>query len=569
MRSNLDNISNWQFEMRSSVDSRTGLAELRRWHADVILIDYHLEHETGLTALGKIREAGIDRPVIIITRKGDEKLAVEAMKNGAEDYLNKENIDASTLDHSIRWAIERYHEKKFLSDTQELEHHLAYHDHLTNLPNRKLLMDRLHQAITQGYRSGQCLAVMFIDLDDFKDINDTFDHSAGDLVLQLTAQRLKSCVRESDTVARFGGDEFLIILNSIAGAQDAARVAEKIGHVMREKITLQDKQVRISASIGISMFPADSGQINSLLKNADKAMYRAKKSRNEFRFFHSVMNDNIEALIKSERNLNQAIKSDGLSLSYQPVIRTDSGNVIAMEALVRWKHPKAGEISPGEFLPMAEETGLINKLGEWVVNRASMQSDQWRKEGLNSKVSINVSRRQMMNRKFPKSIRKILLHAELDPKDFSVEISESAFQNGYEDIISGLKYLHEFGVGISIDDFGIGHMSIRELNSLPVDTVKIDSSLINDITVNRETENIVKAIIDMAHNLGLQAVAKGVETVEQDRLLRIHKCDQGQGYLYSPAVPGNDAADILAGKICLSETAGETAQFDNNEILMK
>ncbi len=548
LRSCLAGMPDWQISFQCYSISDPDIAKLKCQNPDVILIDHQLKPYTGLEILTGIRKAGIKKPIIMLAEKGDERMIVEIMKAGADDYINKSNLNAETLTQSIIRELEQHKTKTFHAHTRQIERHLAYHDYLTNLPNRKLFFDRLHQAISQGYRNELCVAILFVDLDGFKAINDTYGHSRGDFILKRMAERLRDCVRESDTIARFGGDEFVVILNSVAGAGDAARVAEKILPAISAELKLHDQLIKMSASIGISIFPSDGNQIDALLKNADLAMYKAKQYKNNYKFYHSFTNEKIEAQLNSERILDRAIKQNEFTLFYQPVIDTSSREIKSLEALIRWRHPKAGIVLPGAFLPIAESNGLIFRLGEWVIQEVMLQSECWRKDGHQIKISMNISNRQIQEEDFSSILNRITNEIGANPENIAVEITESCITK-YDDKTSiNFKKLGDSGFDVSVDNFGTSFPSLSFLNSIPVNSLKIDKSLINTISAKNHSNTFVKAIIDMAHDLRFNVIAKGVETTEQNQALRLLQCDQQQGYLFSPAVSSNEAQLLLERK---------------------
>jgi len=521
---------------------------------DICLFDYRLGEYTGLDLLREAVSAGCRAPIILLTGQGDNGTDIEAIKRGASDYLSKSGITAHLLERSVRYAIER-------KRTEERIVHMAYYDGLTNLPNRSLFLDRLNQALTHSNRYKDNCALLFIDLDNFKRINDTLDHRTGDLLLQGVAERLNSFVRSADTiarhrvnalastVARLGGDEFTVLLTEIHSMQDAAKVSQRILHSLSNPFHLDGHEVFITASIGIAFYPADGEDIDTLIKNADTAMYHAKNNgKNHFQFYKYSMNATALERLHMENDLRKAIIRDELSLLYQPRINISNGTIVGTEALIRWKHPELGLISPGSFIPLAEETGLINPIGEWVLKTACRQKKEWHGKGpLHTplSVSINISGHQFSQANLVSILGKILADTSLEPSCLELEITESVIMKNADSTIDLLHKLKDMGVRLSMDDFGTGYSSFNYLKRFPLDIIKIDRSFIKDITNSPKDATIIKAIIVMAHTLGLRVVAEGVETDEQLNLLQDMGCDDMQGFLLCRPLPAEHVHEFL------------------------
>jgi len=433
---------------------------------------------------------------------------------------------------------------------EERVRHLAHYDALTDLPNRTLFHDRLQQALIQAQRENSRVAVMFIDLDRFKVINDTLGHNVGDLLLQAVAQRLTNCVRQGDTVCRQGGDEFVILLPKISHAEDAALVAQKILESVARPFYLDKHELHISSSIGISFFPNDGVTSEALMKNADVAMYRAKElGRNNYQFYLADMNARSFERLALETSLRRAIEHHELELYYQPLIEAGAGKVIGMEALVRWNHPDLGLVHPAQFIPLAEETGMIISIGEWVLRSACSQARAWHKEGYAPlRVSVNLSARQFRQVDFVGSVRKILFETDFDPHNLELEVTESMLMHNIEENILILDELKAMGISIAVDDFGTGYSSLNYLKRLPIDTLKIDRSFVGDINVNHDDAAIVDAIISLAQSLSLRVIAEGVENPEQQAFLEAHRCDEMQGYLFSHPLPAAQFTELLKNR---------------------
>jgi diguanylate cyclase (GGDEF)-like protein/PAS domain S-box-containing protein len=429
--------------------------------------------------------------------------------------------------------------------------HLAYHDSLTGLPNRAMLMDRLAQALSQAQRLDQQVAVLFIDLDRFKLVNDSLGHPVGDRLLQEIARRLKATLRENDTVARVGGDEFQVVVCNVAGSVDAARIAEKLMRTLGEPFVLEDQELHVTASLGVSLFPRDGASGELLLKYADTALYEAKgEGRNAYRFFSPEMNAQAHGRLRLENDLRRAVERHELELHYQPQLDLATGEVCAVEALVRWRHPVRGLVLPNAFIPMAEETGLVLGIGEWVLNEACCQVAQWQREGLADnlsplRVAVNISARQLQRPGLDGAVRRALSLSGLPAECLELEITESSMMLDPLHAQSVLQSLRELGVLLSIDDFGTGYSSLAYLKRLPLDRLKIDRSFIGGIPSDSDDAAIVETIIVMTHKLGLRVIAEGVETLEQRLQLVRQGCDEMQGFLLAHPVPAEELPALL------------------------
>jgi len=440
-------------------------------------------------------------------------------------------VDESGTVHSLVLVIRDITERK---KNERTIYHIAYHDTLTGLPNRRFFMDCLYKAVHNAEECNLKFGVMFIDVDKFKYINDSHGHEMGDLILIEVAKRIRECLRSSDVVARFGGDEFTILLSSISGAKDVEIVAQRMITLFREPVELEGHLFNLSCSIGIALYPSNGRVVDELLKRADIALYTVKEQgRNGFLFFHSDMEQKSLERILLENELRKAIQQQQFYIEYQPKKNLYTGELIGMEALVRWEHPELGRIAPDKFIPIAEETGLINPLGEWVLRQGCFQNKEWQNQGyMPLKLSVNLSVRQLAQPNFAEKVKGILSESGLDAKWLELEVTESIFAD-IENSASTLEEIRRLGIHVSIDDFGTGYSSLSYIKNLPIDTLKIDGSFIRDIHLNKENEAIVKGIIDIAHTLNLNVIAEGVESQEQLLTLIQNGCNQGQGYLFS------------------------------------
>jgi diguanylate cyclase (GGDEF)-like protein/PAS domain S-box-containing protein len=424
---------------------------------------------------------------------------------------------------------------------------LAYYDALTELPHRTLLEDRLETALASARRRKEKVALLFLDLDRFKIINDTFGHSFGDCVLQEVARRLRSCTREHNTVARVGGDEFLVLISDAREASDAAVAAERIMQTMKDDFIIQGKPFSMGCSLGVSIFPEHGTDAEVLIKNADAAMYAAKDGgRSSVRFFTEEMNAEAVARIAMDKNLRLALERDEFSLVYQPQLEIESGRVIGLEALIRWQQPEMGLVPPDKFIPIAENNGLILPIGEWVLRTACAQARRWQDEGLpRIPVAVNVSAVQFRQESFRALLRTVLWETGLSPEFLELELTESLLLSNGDATLSVLQEIKEMGLKLAIDDFGIGYSSFTYLKHFSVDRLKVDRSFVRDVIVDPDDAAITAAIISMAKSLHLRVIAEGVETADQLAFLRRNGCDEIQGYYFSHPLCVADVALLL------------------------
>jgi diguanylate cyclase (GGDEF)-like protein/PAS domain S-box-containing protein len=423
----------------------------------------------------------------------------------------------------------------------------AFHDLLTGLPNRMLFNDRLPLALANANRYGNMLAVMFLDLDRFKTINDTLGHAVGDLLLQAVAQRLAGCMREGDTVARWGGDEFTLLLPQIQCAEDAAKTAQRIIDSLKPAFHLEGRELYISSSIGIALYPADGDDAQTLLKNADAALYRVKEQgRNGYQIYTPAINSKATELLTLESYLHHALERNEFVIHYQPQVNTRTWEVSRMEALVRWIHPELGFISPRTFIPLAEDNGLISAIGEWVLQTACAQNKAWQAAGIAPlRIAVNLSARQFQEAHLVETITRILSETQLEARYLELEITETTAMQNMDFTLSILKALHDMGIHISLDDFGTGYSSLGYLKKFPLHTLKIDQSFVKDLTTDTHDAAIVRTILALGQGLNLSVVAEGVETREQLEYLRSLNCYEMQGYLFSKPMTATEATDFL------------------------
>ncbi len=435
-----------------------------------------------------------------------------------------------------------------LKRTEERLRHIAHHDTLTGLPNRMLLEDRMEHALAQARRKHDFVAVMFIDLDRFKVVNDTLGHAAGDELLRMAAHRLRGCVREVDTVARLGGDEFAVVLGDLAAREDAALVARKILHVMGRPFALQDQEVFVTASVGIAMYGEDSNYESDVMERADIAMYHAKRTgRNNFHFYSPHMNVLSQQRLTLETDLRRALEREEFVLHYQPQVDPGGGGIIGVEALIRWAHKERGLVPPVEFIPLLEDTGLIVPVGEWVMRTAARQAVAWQKEGLPPlRMAVNLSARQLKEENLPERVAEILAETGLSPDLLEIELTESIVMENAEEAVAALGRLKALGVRIALDDFGTGASSLAYLKNFPIDTLKLSADIIVEVEQEFDAA-IAGAVITMARNMKLSSVAEGVETAAQFDFLRREQCDSIQGFLISRPMAPEALRELFEG----------------------
>ena len=472
---------------------------------------------------------------------------IEAQRQSGERYPAWLSLTVMRDSHG---AISNY--MAILSDISERKkleahtRHLAEHDFLTDLPNRVLLLDRLRQALAAARRKNSLLAILFLDLDHFKHINDTMGHQAGDLLLKEVARRLTKCVRGVDTVSRLGGDEFVIILADIGSIDQAAYVAASILQAITGAYQSEDFTLHVSTSIGISVFPNDGADIDALIKNADIAMYHAKENgRNSFQFFNAEMNAQIVERVAFENGLRHALEQDELVLQYQPEIDISSGAAVGAEALIRWRHPEFGLLAPERFIKVAEECGLMIPIGNWVLNQVCRQARRWLDAGQPLVVAVNLSASQFMQENLLQSVREALAASGLPARLLELEITEAVIMKGGARVSGVLAALRELGLRLTIDDFGTGYSRLGCLGDYPIDKLKIDRSFMADITGNPDDAATISAIIAMARSLKLKVSAEGVETAAQLAFLRSQGCDLYQGFYAGAAMPAAGPGPLL------------------------
>lgn len=484
----------------------------------------------------------------LLLQRGEWKGEISGRRKNGEVFPKWQTItgihdDDGNLTHYVSVFSDISH----IKESEEQLHHLAHHDSLTGLPNRLLLNARLEHSLQHAGREGCSVAVMFLDLDHFKKINDSFGHPVGDQLLQMVAGRLLQSVRKDDTVARLGGDEMTVILGSLDDPNYAATAAKNILERLVKPFQLKGQDVFVSASIGISVYPQDGKDPTTLLKNADTAMYMAKnEGRNRYHFYSQELTQKACETLTLESQLHRALERDELLLHYQPQISLHDGSIVGVEALLRWQHPEIGMVSPDRFIPIAEENGLIEPIGKWVLQTACSQAKAWQDQGLaRVRMSVNLSGKQLAQASIVDEVREVLETTGLPPSILELELTESSVMNRAGQAANTLDALRALGTTIAIDDFGTGYSSLAYLKRFPVDRLKIDRSFVRDIPQDANDVALAKAIIALAHSLNLNVVAEGVETEEQRQLLKAIGCEEMQGFLFSAPRVASDLVDLL------------------------
>ena len=493
--------------------------------------------ESPVTIVLRTHQArGLAEDTLLVTREGKE-LEIEDSTSPIHDEYNE-----------LTGVVIVFHDVSIAKELARKMSYLAQHDYLTSLPNRALLNNRISQSIEVAKRDCVHLAVLFLDLDNFKQVNDSLGHEIGDAVLQSVALRLADCVRSSDTISRLGGDEFVVLLREDNNALDAAATAEKILAAMVLPHRIQQHTIYLSASIGISVYPTDGENAETLIRNADTAMYQVKNNtKGHFQFFNAEMHIHAAEKKFIESHLRLAIERNEFSLHFQPKVNLKSGKITVAEALLRWIHPDWGEVKPDKFIPIAEDSGLILQIGNWVLNEACAQAKRWEDSGLRPiTMAVNISAKEFKQKQFVEQVQKTLSKTHLDAHCLELEITESSLMSDAESSVTTLNALKDLGVKIAVDDFGTGCSSLSYLKKFPIYVLKIDQSFVHEIQHKDDKEDIVTAIIRMGNSLNMRVICEGVENQLQLYFLKLQKCDEGQGYLFSKPLLAEDFSVLVA-----------------------
>lgn len=542
-------------------EAETGEAALEfigRSQPDVVLLDVLMPGMNGFDACAAIRatDRGRHIPIMMMTGLDDIDSIDHAFEVGATDFITKP-LNYAILGHRVRYLLRTMQAFESVRQSKKAIHHLAYYDALTNLPNRRMFTERLHQSLEAARRNNSLMGVLFIDIDNFKRINDSFGHTVGDRLLRSVAGQLLTCLRRSDAVARdqedevrvarLGGDEFTVLLGRINQAEDAARVARRIIDAIAVPFLIGTEEVVVTPSIGIAVFPYDGDSVEELIRNADTAMFNAKeRGRNNYEFYTHSMSATLFERLAMENALHKALSDSEFEVYYQPKINLLTREVVGMETLLRWRHPDKGIITPNEFILAAEDTGLIVPIGEWALRSACLQLRKWVDAGLAPmRISVNLSACQFRQSLFCQMIELSLEEAGIPPGWLELELTESIIMDDIQNSSQVLRVLKQMGVQVSLDDFGTGYSSLSLLKRLPIATLKIDNSFVRNISTDVDDAAIVEAVITLAHSLRLSVIAEGVETHNQLEFLSVRQCDEAQGYYFTCALPAPEMEQWL------------------------
>lgn len=522
--------------------------QLKNNSYDIVISDMNLPDSNGMETINKLLKITRNTPIVVVSGTESEEIALQAVHAGAQDYIQKKYLkDADLIVRTLRHAMERHQLKLSLEATRDRERFMALYDQCTSLPNRVLLMDRLNQCIADAKRHKSKFALLFVDLDRFKEVNDSLGHSAGDQILKEVSIRMKKVVRENDTVARFGGDEFVLILQQTHEKKDIRKIANKIIRSVSRPIIVKNQPCEIGASVGVACFPDNGPSAQMLLKHADMAMYKAKRcGRNQMYFFNSQLLEKVIQSFNKEKSLRAALKNadEYFKLFYQPKVDLQNGNISSVEALIRWQHPDEGWLQPNEFIPYAEDHGLIQKIDEWVMEAACRQAKTWQNNQHKVKICLNLSSRSFSRKNFVKSVVEPLINKyQIDGSSLEVEITERVLLNNSLRVQEQIFALKSLGITLTIDDFGTGFSSLSYLNRFPFDTLKIDGSFICDEASSHKDKALLKAIINLGETLNLTVVAECIQTKKQLEYLKSLHCHQGQGFFWGK--PCEDWSPIL------------------------
>ena len=536
----LGDVTASDYEMTWCADYQYALEAMLAPIHDIILLDYEHAPDTCEELLRAASAHGCSTPIVCLTAKDNPELDQAAIRGGAADYLIKDQLDTVQIERTIRYAMDRKSAESELA-------RLAHYDALTGIPNRLLFNDRLDRALQRADRGDSPFALLYVDLDGFKTVNDMHGHDVGDKLVQGIAERLSQCIRRTDSVARIGGDEFTVLLEKINSTNDTVMVAQKIIDVITEPFNIDSQQLRVGSSIGIAVYPEAGTDAKTLLKHADMAMYEAKAMQGStYRFFTDQMNNEALDQGRLELELRAAINNDELAMYFQPRISLQTGKIIGAESLLRWHHPERGLLLPDEFIPPAKQLGLLSPMGYWAMNRLCQDISEMDQLNLAPlRISINVAHEQFIAPNFVTKIESILSANKVSGSRFEFELAETDVIESLAEIAADMQQLEQRGVRFSLDDFGTGFSSLPQLQRLPITTLKLDKSHVQKVVNNQDSASMVRAMIHLAHALTLKVVAEGVETERQKDFLKENNCDQMQGFIFSEPLSFDDFTKLL------------------------
>ncbi|RYY02682.1 MAG: EAL domain-containing protein [Gammaproteobacteria bacterium] len=559
----LSQVRNVNYELVWCDQLETAAPKILSNEFDVVLLDFYWGDLSARDLLNSVKVQANKTPIVIMTDEMEIEVDRDVIRTGASDYLIKGQIDFQLLERTIRYAIERKQTEIHLA-------RLAHYDQLTDIPNRILFRDRLEHVIHLANRDKTSFALLFVDLNGFKQVNDNFGHDAGDAIIRVCAERLSACMRRSDSVARMGGDEFTLLLSHIENHTDVAHIAEKIIALLSEAADINGYEVVVGCSIGIAIYPQAGRDAETLLKNADMAMYKAKQEDgSSFCFFTDAMNQNVRRQLRMESNLRKALKKNQFFLQYQPRVDVESQKVVAVESLLRWDNPDLGILNASEFIAAAEDTGLIIAIGYWAIRQACNDLKIIHERfGSGITMSINLSMRQFKDERLVHEIASIFEDFEIQAGDIEFELTESSFMENIDLVSLCMRPLAFFGINFTLDNFGTGSSSFLHLQRLPISSVKLASRLMTELQRNASDRRLVAAMINLAHNLGKIVVAEGVETQEQKQWLHESGCTQMQGYYFAPPQSLNELCNTLQ-QYCsenVSASLTDDQEYDNSAL---
>ena len=532
------------YEIVEAEDGLDAIKAVEKQHPALVLLDAVMPGLDGFTTCQQLKDRGhVDVPVIMLTGLDDDASVERAYEVGAIDYITK----------PIKWAVLKHRVRSIVKSVmaERKIQRLEYRDTLTQLPNRLLFNDRLDQAIVRAERRRESIALMVVDIDDFKLVNDSFGHEAGDKLIKAVGELLSKSLRRADTVARLGGDEFAIIIENVDGEDDAISIADNLTTILKHNVRLDEQETFTSASVGISMFPDDGMDASTLLKNADTAMFRAKEQgRGSFQFYKAEMSVNAMERLELENSIRQAIDNNEMMIHYQPTIDIHNNEISGVEALLRWQHPEKGMINPEDFLQAAIESGLIVSIGEWMIKTICHQLRVWKDAGMeNQNISINLAAKQFKDQDLLGIFKLAMEEHQIEGAELTIEVTEKTLISSEGEIEETLNKLHEMGISIAVDDFGIGFASLTNLKDLPIDVVKIDEKFIAGVPENEQDVAVVTAIAGLTRGLKLKLLAEGIENERQLNMLKGLGCQYAQGYYWSKALPADQYEQFYLNRI--------------------